>query len=296
MEESHQLVSEPMPGRGSEAGGIEDQSQKRSTHHGSQRERPASSQSSVHLQPSNGITSTEDDGETTTKLDATSSPNLIPAANETQDEALGQNADESDIHSSPEKEAEIHDDCDSGSDSQMVTEELASGSRETDISKWCFVCREADKRIVQGEECPSFGKLCELQLRAGCPSCDAISDLARRFRTAKPEDYVFLDRDPSLAQCSYGFDVRPTTGFDWGNLHQLIAMSPSNLMIKNDPMGLLLDPNWVDIARIRRWLKFCDENHDDECHGLPKRPDFISTRPRYLLDVDDACLVEPCSD
>jgi hypothetical protein len=48
-----------------------------------------------------------------------------------------------------------------------------------------------------------------------------------------------------------------------------------------------LDPSWVDCDQIIRWLHICDEQHGDHCGGDSHQ----RTWPRWLVDVDQLCLV-----
>ncbi|OAL44746.1 hypothetical protein IQ07DRAFT_521481 [Pyrenochaeta sp. DS3sAY3a] len=52
-----------------------------------------------------------------------------------------------------------------------------------------------------------------------------------------------------------------------------------------------LNPSRIDCTRIGEWLKLCDENHGPHCGSHLLRPGHARTMPRWLIDVDQLCLV-----
>lgn len=173
-------------------------------------------------------------------------------------------------------------DPDSMDDSYSDYLTLAVGDTSVgNSSKWCSTCRFVAWRMIKGMECPPLGTWQEIQSRAGCPSCDDILSPASRLKPENSEQQLDLLRMGS--DCSY--IVGPTT-------ERRTWMAPLDRTIESDSMGVAVDPNWFDVARLKRWLAFCDENHGDECHALPRRHNSVPTTPRYLIDIEHGCLVE----
>ncbi|KAF2848290.1 HET-domain-containing protein [Plenodomus tracheiphilus IPT5] len=62
--------------------------------------------------------------------------------------------------------------------------------------------------------------------------------------------------------------------------------------IANHPgTGRIVDAGWVDDEHVREWIGACDANHP-ECKRASIFEGQESFRPRYLIDVVDACIVE----
>lgn len=56
-----------------------------------------------------------------------------------------------------------------------------------------------------------------------------------------------------------------------------------------------IDPKWIDLDTLRKWLKTCDTEHSGHCK-IP--PWSAASGPQWLIDVDNLCLVrahEDCS-
>jgi hypothetical protein len=73
-------------------------------------------------------------------------------------------------------------------------------------------------------------------------------------------------------------------------------MTPvGNLGRQEGPQGVSidsLDQSWIDMERVRKWVKFCDESHHGICHTITD-PWRIIEQPKELLfiDVTRNCLV-----
>lgn len=181
-------------------------------------------------------------------------------------------------------------DSDSMDDSDCYSDYLTPAVEEAGVgnsSKWCFTCRFVARRMIKGKKCPPLGTWQEIQSRAGFPSCDDILSIASRLKPENSEQQLGLLRMGSPYACSY---IVESTRDD------NILMAPLDRTIESDSMGVAVDSNWFDVARLKRWLAFCDENHGDDCHALPTRLNSVSTTPRYLIDVEHGCLIEPHGD
>lgn len=56
--------------------------------------------------------------------------------------------------------------------------------------------------------------------------------------------------------------------------------------------GTLLDEAWIDIERVKSWMKFCDTTHAGVCHSIQDTWLQIDYPPKLLLiDVERMCLV-----
>ncbi|KAK0743958.1 heterokaryon incompatibility protein-domain-containing protein [Schizothecium vesticola] len=77
--------------------------------------------------------------------------------------------------------------------------------------------------------------------------------------------------------------------FDWRRpeLAPYLPYVDKNKTTNGTLPRLDLDPSWVDCEHILRWLRICDEQHGDHCGGDSHQ----RTRPRWLVDVDQLCLV-----
>ena len=52
-------------------------------------------------------------------------------------------------------------------------------------------------------------------------------------------------------------------------------------------LGRILDPQWVDLDIMRRWISICRETHGDKCDLFVVKP----VQPTWLIDVKHNCLV-----
>lgn len=52
-----------------------------------------------------------------------------------------------------------------------------------------------------------------------------------------------------------------------------------------------LNPSRIDCTHISKWLKLCEENHGPHCGSYLVRLGHARARPRWLIDVDQLCLV-----
>lgn len=49
---------------------------------------------------------------------------------------------------------------------------------------------------------------------------------------------------------------------------------------------------WIKFGGIRQWLDHCDSQHTSHCHLSDKSKEIFSHHPRWLVDVENRCLVE----
>ncbi|KAJ3579492.1 hypothetical protein NPX13_g1073 [Xylaria arbuscula] len=59
-----------------------------------------------------------------------------------------------------------------------------------------------------------------------------------------------------------------------------------------------IDPNWIDLDRVRAWARSCDTDHAGTCHNLDEWASIPppSLAPLLLVDVISKCLVEIAAD
>lgn len=160
---------------------------------------------------------------------------------------------------------------------------------DDDSSRWCSICRNVENGFIQGERDGIFdiGTWNDLKARAGCPSCDDMLSMPSRSGRIKLCNMSCFFGDGPYEPYSHSLSSDMGTN---------VFLMPLDRVLEPGLKGLLVDPKWFNVARLRKWLAFCDENHGQECHGLPIQHDLVSTRPRYLIDVEQGCLIEPCGD
>ncbi|KAH8748317.1 heterokaryon incompatibility protein-domain-containing protein [Hyaloscypha sp. PMI_1271] len=78
------------------------------------------------------------------------------------------------------------------------------------------------------------------------------------------------------------------------------TLGSSALALINEPVpsigniiGLRVDPHWIDIAQLLEWKHMCDMKHGSDCNQVPLSMRSVSSRPTWLIDVWQRCLV-PC--
>lgn len=96
-----------------------------------------------------------------------------------------------------------------------------------------------------------------------------------------PMDYKW-----SYGPCDDGDDNCTTCGQD----HKIVCL----MGLPDSQNSLGLDPNWIDLERLRAWARHCDSAHQSICHSLTDWADvsWPSLAPLLLVDVDAHLLVE----
>lgn len=161
-------------------------------------------------------------------------------------------------------------------------------------SQWCSICRDVEQWMIQGEGDWKFwiGTWEDLQARAGCPSCDDMLSVFSGSKRIRMDSKVYFDRNDIPDEgLLYSYEFRSDIGGLTG-----VLLNPLDRPSHFTLVGSMVDPNWFDIARLQKWVAFCNENHDGQCHSLPIQHESVSTRPRFLIDVKQGCLVESHGD
>ncbi|ETS78651.1 hypothetical protein PFICI_08504 [Pestalotiopsis fici W106-1] len=75
-----------------------------------------------------------------------------------------------------------------------------------------------------------------------------------------------------------------------GQDHKSICL----INLPDSQKSLGLDPNWIDLGRLKAWAQHCDSAHGGTCHSLTEWADISpqSLAPLLLVDVDTHHLVE----
>jgi hypothetical protein len=78
------------------------------------------------------------------------------------------------------------------------------------------------------------------------------------------------------------------------------TLGSSALTLINEPVpaigniiGLRVDPHWIDLTQLLEWKHMCDMKHGSDCKQVPLSIRSVSSRPTWLIDVWQRCLV-PC--
>ena len=52
-----------------------------------------------------------------------------------------------------------------------------------------------------------------------------------------------------------------------------------------------VDPQWVDVSLLKQWIRTCDAEHGDRCRQSSWLKHLEATRPKYLVDTLQMCVV-----
>ncbi|GAP91549.1 putative heterokaryon incompatibility protein [Rosellinia necatrix] len=79
-----------------------------------------------------------------------------------------------------------------------------------------------------------------------------------------------------------------------GASHSAISLAESASPDPRSPYHVKLDPNWIDVERVKAWAHECDSSHHGTCHTLTEwRSIPVPSRaPLVLIDVVSQSLVE----
>ena len=141
-----------------------------------------------------------------------------------------------------------------------------------------------DSRLVK------LGSWQEIQENQKCSTCLRIGIL---FNTELEKNAC----DPNLAEYSFSLSDYSST------LLSLRLESASHMFWpsftinplsegSSERVGVVLDPNWVDLERIRKWIKSCDTTHGKCLCQFLDPGTFFPTRDMYLISVARDCLIK----
>lgn len=261
-----------------------EQRQKQSTCH----QYPSSQQSQL-FDRSTEMSAAKGVGQTPEKCDSGDKPHLDSAINRTSGRTSGE------VSGGSQAGRAIQHDSEMSQGQEQEPESIdESGLIDSNDPGWCSNCLKIEEWMIRGKGYTEFcvGTREDLEASVGCSSCDDILKMFSGGKRIRGSDKIFFNRNDDVEgriPYSYSLDTDAEGSF-YAFLNPLDQ--PSHLMV----MGSMVDLNWFDIARLQRWLTFCDENHGGECHSLPIRHESVSTRPRYLIDVAQGCLVESRGD
>ena len=152
----------------------------------------------------------------------------------------------------------------------------------------CDVCEVVSATVFFNGIFPvQLGRDDHLEIRATyCSSCQQILELLK--------DYVHRARKSGGAWLSFEPSQRSESEFQIHLTTTDYSTTSPHLRVYSDARspGVLLDPSFISINRVHRWLEHCDKYHKGVCHELSawKRIQPISNL--LLVDVHQECLVE----
>ncbi|KAL1616701.1 hypothetical protein SLS54_008268 [Diplodia seriata] len=122
-----------------------------------------------------------------------------------------------------------------------------------------------------------LGTYGEMQRRDDCQTCQQIVN----FQPMPPETKMELMR---FRQPASEYQITDEDYSDF--IMDVIPLRPN---AEGQSHGILVNQNWIDTARIKSWLHYCEGNHGDACRQLSSIP---PVEKLLLLDVEQGCLVE----
>jgi hypothetical protein len=151
------------------------------------------------------------------------------------------------------------------------------------------MCTAIGKAIVDpsddGNEI-EVGTFGELQQNAeSCPTCRSFLSGCSRDKTEilEPDALIIMYRKPfpdsDLQICDEGHNSL------YSEVAELQPHKPSR------SAGIIVDEKWIDLQRVRAWLNFCDDSHQNTCHGFPDQEGVRAADNLLLIDVDEERLV-----
>jgi hypothetical protein len=180
-------------------------------------------------------------------------------------------------------------------------ETLANGTQLLPAKKLCST-REASLAGVKAdsfyfEEEFAIGTLLEIRLRSeNCPFCrliySAICDGPRISESGLPEDVITVEY-------YYGHRGFVATGTRLGTLVARVGTNGEGNVDK-EKRGRVVTRTEIDPALIGRWVRACEDHHDNECQPKPwamSEPEGVSgfsmaCRNLRFIDVHDRCIVD----
>jgi hypothetical protein len=156
-------------------------------------------------------------------------------------------------------------------------------------SAGCSMCASIGKAIrdPSGDddeiEVGTFG---ELQRNAeSCPTCHSLLSGCSRDETEvlEPEALIILYLktfpDSDIQIC------------DQGHLSLYLEVAELQPHEPGRSAGIIVDEEWIDLQRVKAWLSFCDDSHQNTCHGFPDHEGVRPPDNLLLIDVEDERLV-----
>ncbi|KAI1746812.1 heterokaryon incompatibility protein-domain-containing protein [Xylaria castorea] len=127
-------------------------------------------------------------------------------------------------------------------------------------SKDCNVCRFVVRKLGENPASDAYGDSCMVAF----------------WRWSPPNDYLYsfgpVEGDTNCLTCDLDHGILTLVDLELADL----------------------DPNWIDLDRVRAWAKLCDTEHSGICHRLTEWTSILppSLAPLLLVDVTSRCLVE----
>ncbi len=131
----------------------------------------------------------------------------------------------------------------------------------------------------------------ELRENESCPTCSSIADSLKEKLKNNESDDEAAERHFRLLDC-WGGDFVHLGFFAEDPESDLDLIIYPLTKEYSDRVGVLMDPQWVDMKRVSDWIKCCDTTHG-KCYcrtfhsGEP-----LQSKHMYLIDLSQNCLVE----
>lgn len=142
----------------------------------------------------------------------------------------------------------------------------------------------------RGRRSVKLGSWQEIQENQNCSTCLRIGN---RFNF----EFKKSACDPNLTEYSFWLDDRASKILRLGleSASHVFWPSINIIPLSEGPLKyvpVVLDPNWVDIERIRNWMKSCDTAHGKCLCQLLDPGTLFPTRDMYLISVARNCLIK----
>ena len=135
-----------------------------------------------------------------------------------------------------------------------------------------------------------LGSWQEIQENQNCSTCLRIANLFN-------SEFEKTACDPNLTEYSFWLD-------DWASTFLRLGLASASHVFwptftiyplsegSSEHVGVVLDPNWVDLERIRKWVKSCDIAHGKCLCQFLDPGTLFPTRHMYLISVAQNCLIK----
>lgn len=153
----------------------------------------------------------------------------------------------------------------------------------------CGICEAVDKAMFLEQDFPvHLGRVRDLRHRApSCSSCMQICGLIKAIDPLKWENEIVLLKLHQSDHSSSEFLISLSNSG-----RASIAPGSTLRLLQESASGVLVHSLFVDIDKIRRWLRHCDEQHAGNCHNLAAWQTIVPPENLLLIDVRRKCLVE----
>lgn len=164
----------------------------------------------------------------------------------------------------------------------------------------CPFCKKVDSIIKDCDEkplgsaesrIPVVGTFAELRRSQDCNVCRFVAEKLGE----NPASDAYEDACPvAFWRWSPPNDYLYSFGPVEGDTNCLTCDLDHNILTLVDLELADLNPDWIDLSRVRAWAKFCDTEHAGICHSPIEwtRTPPPSLAPLLLVDVNSRCLVE----